>query len=468
VSLRFRLNLMIALTMLIIIGVGTLFVIHHARRSVLEEVRSSVNMALQLIDAGLAHAGGNEGTLIAWLAELAHMEKTRHLRIHVEQPMDAIANGEKGRTGAREGEEVQGGLQQIIKLDAPPEQEADARVPAWFAWAVTPQPLVGEKRVERSNGRPMGILVEANPGDEIAEAWSEAEDLLYLIVALAIAVCVLVHTTLGRAFKSVGVILHGLEAIERGNYGRRLPRFSLPEFDRISQACNHTAEVLAKAREENRALTQQSLAIQEEERRHLARELHDELGQSLSAIKVMAASLRKSVNVERGGEAVEAIIETCDRLFGVVRAMMRRLRPMLLDELGLVASLEDMIESWRDRNPGVRVEFHCEAGVEECAGSAKIHLFRIAQECLTNVVKHAEARNVSIQFRLVERQNAPWILLEVSDDGKGFDPAQPLSGFGLLGMKERVASLGGVFILTTHPGEGVTIEVQVPCREETT
>lgn len=431
---------MITLAMLAIVGVGAVFVVHNARRSVLEEVRSSVNMALQLIDAGLSHIGDDEGRLLSWLAELAHMEKTRHLRIHVSQLPE-----------------------KIIKLDAPPATETGERPPSWFVWAVTPQQMVGEKRLERQGGKPIRILIQANPADEIAEAWNEAQDFLRLIGALAVAVYALVHISLGRAFRSVGVILQGLEGIEQGDFNKRLPRFSLPEFDRISQAFNHTAETLARAQAENRALTQQSLLIQEEERRYLAQELHDELGQSLSAIKLMAGALRKPLHGDPGGEAVETIIELCDRLVGVVRGLMRRMRPMLLDEFGLVASLEEMIEHWRDRNLGVQVDFECEAGVEECAGEASIHLFRIVQECLTNTAKYAKARHLRIHLSLAVGTS---LCLEFADDGIGFDPRQPPTGFGLLGMKERANSLGGVFALTTRPGGGVKITVQVPCRDE--
>lgn len=443
-SLRFRLNLMIALAVLIIVGVGTLFVIHNARRSVWEEVRSSVNMALQLIDAAVAHQTGDRGPPMAWIAELAHMEKTRHLRIHVHQMPESV-----------------------MKLDAPPLRPAPEQVPPWFAWAVAPEPMVGEKQL-LAGDTPVRITLEADPEDEIAEAWTEAKSFLFLIISLALAVAALVHVTLGHAFRPVGIILQGLGRIERGDYDEPLPPFSLPEFDRISGAINHMARVLARTRAENRALTQQSLTIQEEERRHIARELHDELGQSVSGIKAMAASLRKVADSGDGnaGEAVESIIETCDRLFDVMRAMMQRLRPSLLDEFGLAASLDDMVSGWRARNPGVHLDFHCEAGVEECAGDTRIHLFRIVQECLTNVSRHAGARRVGIRLCPVKRGDLPWIDLEVKDDGRGFLPDQPSSGFGLSGMKERVTSLGGELVVHSGPGEGVAIAVRVPCAGE--
>lgn len=443
-SLRFRLNLMIGLTMMAIIGIGTLFVIHDARRSVREEVQSSAKMALQLIDAGLLQAHGHEPALPQWLKQLALLEKTRHLRIQVRQMPE-----------------------KIIRLEGQTASDQKREAPSWFSWAVMPDRLAGERRLQGTDGTEISVLIEANPEDEIREAWSEARSFLLMMFTLAATIYVLVHVTLGRAFKSVAIVLRGLEDIEQGNYNKPMPRFSLPEFDRISQAFNHTLASLSKARGENRALTQRSLAIQEEERRHIAQELHDELGQSLSAIKVMAASLRHSSTTAQANEAVDSIMGICDHLFDVVKGMMRSLRPMMLDELGLIPSLEDMLKNWRCRNPGTRMEFACDNGVEEFAGSAKIHLFRIVQECLTNVVKHAGARVVRIHLGLVREFAAQSgnLFLQIEDDGHGFDPTQPNAGFGLLGMRERVASLGGEFNLDTGPGRGVVIRVTVPCGE---
>jgi two-component system sensor histidine kinase UhpB len=439
VSLRYRLNLMIALTMLIIIGAGTLFVVHNARRSVVEEVRSSVNMALQLIDAGLARTAENESALMGWLHELSLLEKTRHLHIQVRQPPE-----------------------KIIQLAAPGEAE-DTAAPGWFVWAVTPALLVGDKQVQRPDGRLIRIGIEANPRDEIEEAWNEARGFLWLMIALAVTVYVLVHVTLGQAFQSVNVILRGLEDVERGDYNKRLEPFQLPEFERIAGAINHMAATLAAARDENRALNRRSLAIQEEERRHIARELHDELGQSISAIRLMAASLRGTGDSGINGEAVAAIVTICDRLFAVVRDMMRRLRPLILDELGLTASLEDMIENWRARNPGVQCRFSGDPAADGRLGEAAIHIFRIVQECLTNISKHADARDVSVCLQTLSGPPPERVVLEVNDDGAGFDPARPRAGFGLLGMRERVAGLGGDFRLVTAPGQGVRLRIEIPC-----
>jgi two-component system sensor histidine kinase UhpB len=438
-SLRFRLNLMIVLTMLLIVGLGFLFAVHSARRSVEEEIRSTVNLALQLIEAGFAESRDSGQSLSGWMAQLGRLDRTRHLRIRVA----GIASAPVDLTAAK---------------PAP-----EAAVPAWFRWWVAPAPIVAEQRLEDGGGGEFAIRIEADSDDEIAEAWQETRGFLILLLALACAVYFLVHVTVGRAFRSVGTILEGLEGIEKGEYGKRLPGFPLPEFDRISGAFNHMASALEKARDENLALIRQSMLIQEEERRHLARELHDELGQSLTAIKVMAAALRSPGDPKR--EAADHIMSLCDRLFAVVRSMMRRLRPSILDELGLSASLEDLVENWRTSHPGLAVELTCGPGVDEQAGAARIHLFRIVQECLTNVVKHADARHVFIRLHVTETGGRPAIVLRFRDDGRGFDPKQPRRGFGLPGMRERVAGLGGRFDLDTAPGKGVAVEIHVPTGE---
>jgi two-component system sensor histidine kinase UhpB len=436
-SLRFRLNLMIALAMLLILGLGFLLAVHSARRSVDEEIRSTVNLALQLIEAGQPETRGAGNPPAAWLAQLGRLDRTRHLRIHIAGEAATVLNLVTAKSGA------------------------GAEVPAWFRWSVAPEAVVAEQRLADGRGGEFAIRIEADSGDELAEAWRETRGFLVLLLGLAGAVYGLVHVTVGRAFRSVGAILEGLENIEKGDYGKRLPDFPLPEFSRISGAFNHMAATLEKARDENRALTQQSLNIQEEERRYLAQELHDELGQSLTAIKVMAAALRNPVGPHR--EAAEHIMNLCDRLFGVVRAMMRRLRPSMLDELGLAASLEDLVEDWRGHHSGLDIDFACDSGVDAQAGAARIHLFRIVQECLTNAIKHAEAQRLAIRLRLDEAGGArPWIVLRVRDDGRGFDPRRPPRGFGLPGIRERVAGLGGRFDLKTAPGQGVAIEIHIP------
>jgi CheY-like chemotaxis protein len=196
------------------------------------------------------------------------------------------------------------------------------------------------------------------------------------------------------------------------------------------------AYTLGMTRKENRVPIRHSLAIQEEERRILARELHDEAGQSLTAIKLMSSMLRRKDDPPDAPAA--QIMALCDRLFGLVRAMMRRLRPMMLEDLGLLAALEDLIEPWRVEPP--RPFLHLLAPLSCVIWWAKerCKLYRVVQEALTNVIKHAHAGNAWISLNL---NDDGAIEIVIRDDGKGFDIDQPHSGFGLSGIRERVAGL---------------------------
>lgn len=436
-SLRTRLNLLIGLAMIPIVGVGFLFAIHNARESVKNEAQSTVSLALQLVEASLKSSQENGNSVSSWMGHLGRLDKIRHLRISTLGPSSSTLN------------------YNTVKL------HSRARIPEWFTWAVAPEPIRVERMFQDEQQQPVTILIEGNADDEIAETWIETRGFLVLLLVLAGAVYALVHIIVGRAFRPVDIILDGLEKIEQGAFDKRLPEFPLPEFNRIAGAFNHMACNLERSRKENRALVRHSMQIQEEERRFLARELHDELGQSLTAIKVMAAALKARQENPIDGPAHQ-IIGICDQLFSVIRTMMRRLRPSMLDELGLAASLEDLVENWKSSHPELGIHLCCSPDIDETCADSSIEVFRIVQECLTNIIKHAEARRVEIGLHKEETDTGSSLVLRISDDGCGFDQAQSKGGFGLYGIRERVAGMNGELSITTHPGQGVAIKICVP------
>ncbi len=440
-SLQFRLNLAIALSMLLILSLGTVFTIYNARRSVEEEVQSSMNLALQVLEPGRHELGNEENSVAYWRSRMGLTNKTRHLRVRIELP--------DGNS---------------IDLSRTSAVEPKSDVPAWFVGWIKPQPLVKTLRVDSTEGL-ANIWIRDDPNDEIVEVWGESKALFGLILFQSLLVGILVHIILGRALRSVPIILNGLESIESGNFQQKLPAFSVPEISRISRAINHTAAALHKAHQENRALAGQAISIQEEERRVLSRELHDELGQSLTGIKVTLASIIKESPNSRA--AVGTVVSICDHLFSVVRSMMRRLRPTLLDELGLTAALEDMVESWRKKNSGITVNIELDEVVDICDDTIKIHVFRIIQECLNNIARHASASAVEVKLQVSEDPDGSdnsnrWIIVKVVDNGCGFNSGLIHSGFGLFGIRERIESLDGHFLLLTEPDHGVAITVTIP------
>jgi PAS domain S-box-containing protein len=218
---------------------------------------------------------------------------------------------------------------------------------------------------------------------------------------------------------------------------------------------------LADALQENRLLSQRYLEAQEDERRQLARELHDELGQSLNAIKVDAVSIRdQSRELPEIQKSAQAIIEVSSQVYETVRSLMRQLRPVALDELGLAPAVQYGIEQWQRRHGDVRCEFSAAGELDGLDEKVNITVYRLVQECLTNVAKHAAASQVRIEISRTADPNA--LRVSIADDGKGFDPAMRRQGLGLVGLRERVEALGGRFQPESSPGAGTRIEVVIP------
>jgi PAS domain S-box-containing protein len=224
---------------------------------------------------------------------------------------------------------------------------------------------------------------------------------------------------------------------------------------------------LAGLLEENRRLSQRSMQVQEEERRNLARELHDEMGQSLNAIKVDAVTIRDhgaaTADIRR---SAQAIVEVSSQVYDLVRSLTQRLRPVALDELGLRSAVEYGIEQWRRRHPAVQCRFEAVGDLDDLGEQVNITLYRLVQECLTNVVKHAEASRVSV--RLARRGNPAngddELHFSFEDDGRGFDTTWRKQGLGLAGLRERVEALAGHFELVSAPGTGVRIKAIIPAK----
>jgi two-component system sensor histidine kinase UhpB len=215
----------------------------------------------------------------------------------------------------------------------------------------------------------------------------------------------------------------------------------------------------------NRELSRQLIHVQESERLALARELHDELGQGCSAIRVETAFIRHCTSADHADalRAAARADEAAQGLYQLVRGMLRRLRPANLDSLGLVAALQELCESWEERS-GIDCAFH-HTGLSESLGDAiDIAIYRVTQEALTNVMRHAEASNVRVVLSHAcgSDADAPGVRLSIQDDGRGMDTAASTPGLGLLGSSERAAGLGGTLQVHSTPGSGVQVSLWIP------
>jgi signal transduction histidine kinase len=216
---------------------------------------------------------------------------------------------------------------------------------------------------------------------------------------------------------------------------------------------------IATARAELKQLSARLVEAQENERRLISRELHDEVGQALTGVRVELANLsRKILNREVDGLAdkVDEIKEMVENAVGVVRNMALLLRPSMLDDLGLVEALQWQAREVSKRT-GVRVKVAADGVSDDLPEDHKTCIYRVVQEALHNCVQHAEASMV----RVTVHQEPSRLLLAIQDDGKGFN-AQQERGMGLLGMQERVSHLGGTFLVESLPGQGAIVYITLP------
>ena len=226
------------------------------------------------------------------------------------------------------------------------------------------------------------------------------------------------------------------------------------------------AEMAKNQLRETRLLAKHMDEVQEAERRHLARELHDELGQCLTAIKTDAVLIRnRTENTEpKVFNSAQAIIDTASHIYDVVHNMITRLRPSPLDDLGLVPTLEQSIASWHEREPDITFKLKTSGKLDNLNEAMNMTVFRVVQEAITNAVRHAEASQITAEVVAKQGSDNDSLSIKISDNGKGMIVKDFHSDvdFGLLGMRERAQSLGGEFKLKSQLGEGVTIEVIIP------
>lgn len=221
--------------------------------------------------------------------------------------------------------------------------------------------------------------------------------------------------------------------------------------------------------EQNRQLTRAIQGRLEEERRSIARELHDELGQCVTAIKTIGTAISNRTQETAPDIHANAltIVSVASHIYDVVHGIIRQLRPTALDHLGLSETLRDSVSAWRERHPEIACDLRLEGAIEGMGETINITVYRIVQECLTNVARHAVATRSEID---VARRNDPQlgdvVKVTVRDNGKGFAQQfeREATRFGLIGMRERVQALDGEFRIDSAPGEGVTVTAVIPVR----
>ena len=308
-----------------------------------------------------------------------------------------------------------------------------------------------------------GVAVATfDPATQIGQSWREASRLLSIMAFALAGLCLAVYAALARVLRPTRIIRNGLNQLAANDLSARLPSFDLAELSAVSDVFNTLAQKLEAALAERNALTRKLIAVQDEERRHLARELHDEFGQSLTAIAAQAAAAAHTAEHECPPlyEECRGISRTTAGMMTTLRGALVRLRPPDIEELGLGLSLESLVASWNGYEKGrTRFDIAVLGQVDDLPQSVCANLYRIAQEAITNAAKHARARHVRLR---IEAGPAD-IILSVEDDGEATDGnLAPKAGMGLLGMQERVASLGGTLRFEPRAAGGARLVATIP------
>jgi two-component system sensor histidine kinase UhpB len=444
VSLRLQINLIIAVMMTLFIGTLVYQQMEDTRSSVREEIEGSNRVAIQLLTA--VSGAYEEAGVRGMLNFLHQLGRVRANDVTLYDPA---------------GELVYSSPASAYKVGR--------NAPAWYTRLVAP--VVQPSQIAIGGGR---LVIHANSSRAVLDGWDGMLHLLWM-GAIALAVINLaVFWFAGRILRPLQIVIEGLKRMEAGDYGARLPPLSGREGRLMSTTFNRTAEAVAEsvadrraadeARDrlrENREFTQMIQSHIEEERRTIARELHDELGQSITAIRSFGLIIQQQVapGNERAAEAARLVVETAGHMYDAVHEMIPRLRPFALDSFGLGDAVADLVAAWRTRQTGVAISLQLEDPLPQLGAAQSICAYRILQEALTNAIRHATARQITVCVNT----GAGELLVRVVDDGSGLPPGWEQSGhYGVRGMRERAVASGGNLALISEPGNGTQVVARLP------
>lgn len=424
--------------------------VHQARLRVVAERISAADLADHLVDEAIAalplHAEDPLGQLDTVVGALPPL---RHVRVMVLRSGMSAADPEEA--------------QSTISGETAPE---------WFFDLLRPAPW--EKRhVVMREGLPLGdVVILGNPTDEIAELWDEmlfGSGLLLGLMAVFIGV---VFWLVSQALHPISLVSQGLDRLEQGDFAASLPPFNVAELKDVGEKFNSLARSLTRMSGDNRFLIQRLISLQESERNILAHELHDELGPCLFGIKAQAACIARPARGTAEEGHAKTILGLVDDLQRLNRRILGRLRPMALRDLGLAAAVGQLIDDWRGRVPEVDWQFHFSDFKISPDESLALSIYRVIQECLTNAARHSGATRVEVEIGPAENFKAgrlrwqgdpdrPVVYVAVRDNGRGVG-GENRSGFGLLGIHERVEGCGGVVKVGGGEGIGAVVEALLP------
>ncbi|WOH68554.1 histidine kinase [Bradyrhizobium sp. BWA-3-5] len=447
-SLRARINLLLALVLTLGLAINIARLVLEAGPRVQAEDQSVTRLAREFVEtivAGLDEAPDPDARLTQIVRDL---NRLRHVSI-TRQGDTAEVSGNRERSGGGD----------------------DARSPpAWFVALVHPEKTTVTVPIS-VKGRPGALLITSHPNDEMSEIWDGIVSQLQIGSVIAIILFLITSRVVGRALAPIETLSGAMTKIEAGSYDTRVKPDGPPELAAICDKLNHLAATLGNAVDDKRRLAERVVSLQDVERKEIARELHDEFGPHLFALRAHASALTRTAdagepNLEAKRKHGAAILEQVNALQQTNRRVLEKLRPVGLTELGLRDALGALLRLWGESHPDVAIQTSISPSLGESGETADLTIYRTIQEALTNVFRHAGATRVNVTVEPTElspgptRDSRSGARVRISDNGGGLRPDHKL-GFGLTGMRERILALGGSLTIASGDG-GVTVEAVIP------
>ena len=328
-------------------------------------------------------------------------------------------------------------------------------VPLWFIHLLT-IPEIGTSFPVMLEGNRVGdIVFSPDISADIFEKWIGFLAILFSAFVLTLATGVIAYFAAGSALSPLQQLGEGLTRMRNGDYSRPITAGGPPEIRRSCEEANELARTLDTLSHDNKSLLRKIVSLQDDERHNLARELHDELGPLLFGIRASTIALAESVPRDKElGASTQGILDSVEALQRANRRILDHLRPLYIQELGLEKSIHTLLQNARSQAPDIALTSRIDPRLNELDGPLSQTVYRVVQESVTNVLRHAKASSMNVEAFTDNKELA----IEISDNGVGF-PTESLFGRGLTGMHERIRALSGTFQLLREAGK-----TRVRCR----
>jgi two-component system, NarL family, sensor histidine kinase UhpB len=445
-SLRLQINLIIGILLGLFASLVIWLDIDNTRRSVREEVMGANVVASQLLSRA------------SWVYDAGGLQGMNEFLSRV------------GRVRANE-ISLYDAQNKLLYRSPPPTYKVGREAPAWYASLVS-MPLA-PKEILLPKGR---IVLQADASRATLDGWDDLRPMLWAVLIGFVVANLLVYALIGRVLKPLRLLVQGLGEVAQGAYGTRLPALSGHEGRQISTAFNGMAQSVqdsamarrqaqeaTQALAQNRELTHIIQGRIEQERGAIARELHDEMGQQVTAIKSMGLAIARKATGQDAmiEQSARMVMDCADQIYDGVHRLIAQLRPLALDRFGLRDALQDLLDDRRVHHPDVALQLSLSGQLDDLDDALSTTVYRLVQEAVNNALRHARASRIDVQLDA----SAQGLELLVTDNGTGQVAQFQVPGhYGVLGMRERAQAAGGSFAVEQMEPTGVRIRVSLPIK----